>query len=172
MSKNETLKMKSKCKTKETTTKKCINQQPKPCMASEPWIKGRKLPLMKKKVKQCFQLNLGTVCQKKFTVKNLLQNKVKIMAFKKEAKVVWFLGFFSFYSFKAIFKLKVVWQKSCTKLWILYFFDSVRGSNSRSCIYLCIVPINWAKLTRTKCLKYKRFFFLQILYLLNDVYFV
>jgi len=44
-------------------------------------------------------------------------------------------GFFIFFSFKTIFNLKVVWEN------IVQNFDY---------FFLCIVPINWVKFTRTK----------------------
>ena len=66
----------------------------------------------------------------------LLQNKVKIKVFMKEAKVVWFLCFFSF---KAIFKLNVVWQNIVQTL-SLFFFYCVWCSNPELGINLCIVP--------------------------------
>jgi len=40
--------------------------------------------------------------------------------------------------------------KYWTKLWIYYFFGGVWCSNSGPCMYLCIIPINWANFTRTK----------------------
>jgi len=48
-----------------------------------------------------------------------MQNREKIKTFKKESKVVWFLCFFSF---KAIFKLNVIWQNFEQTLNFLFFF--------------------------------------------------
>jgi len=55
-----------------------------------------------------------------------------------------------FFSFEVIFKLKVVWQNIVQNFEFITFFGGVQGSNPGPCIYLCVIFINWDKLTRTK----------------------
>jgi len=64
-----------------------------------------------------------------------MQNREKIKTFKKESKVVWFLCFFSF---KAIFKLNVVWQnfeQTLNFYMILYLLHCWCHRNRYVCVF-------------------------------------